>query len=303
MGNYQDYLLIFNQRSPFLNPITSDTLMGGFLYYLSLYDKSTFTSFYQDFYNNNPPFITSSLFPFEYIPINSNFLASFFSTEEKNTIGKKIKKINFVKKDFFEIADKKNYLQSLVENSSFSYFDLVKKEMVNIKDKEKNDNRALPYTFKGYFFKNKKAYFFLRVFKLEKKELIISLFKDIFFYGLGKRSSINFNHFEFEKEEAIKISQEGDYFINLSFFQFDSNEKDLVEPLFFDIEEKNPRLGPIYGKSKPFKNSFFGVKEGSIFKTKEKRSFFGRVNPGLYPKNKDFFPIQILYCLPYYFSI
>ena len=302
MNNFKDYILVFNQKSPFINPITSDTLMGGFLYYLSLYDKSAFVSFYKDFYNNNPPFITSSLFPFSYIPINFNFLSSFFSVDEKNDFGKKIKKINFVKKFFFEAEDKKNYLRLLAEKSSFDYFNLVKREMVNIKNKEENEGKVLPYTFKGYFFKNKKAYFFLRIFKLEKKELIVSLFKEIFLYGLGKRSSINFNYFEFEKEEEIEIGRQGDYFINLSLCQFQNNEKDFIEPLFFDIEEKNPRLGPFYGKDKPFKNSFFAIKEGSVFRSKVKSPFYGRVNTNLYPKSQDFYPLQILYCLPYYFS-
>lgn len=303
MNDWKDYILIFNQKSPFISPITSDTLMGGFLYYLSLYDKSAFASFYQDFYNGNPPFITSSFFPFGHIPINGNFLISFFSTDEQNIIGKKIKKINFVKRNFFEGQDKKSYLDILVKKPSFGYFDLVKREMVNIKDKKENEGNTLPYTFKGYFFKNKKGYFFLRVFKLEKKALIVSLFKEIFLYGLGKRSSINFNYFEFEKEEEIEIGRQGNYFINLSLCQFQNNEKDFIEPLFFDIEEKNPRLGPIYGKNKPFKNSFFAIKEGSVFKSNTQKPFFGQANINLYPKSQDFYPLQILYCLPYYFSL
>jgi len=103
--------------------------------------------------------------------------------------------------------------------------------------------------------------------------------------------------------EETKMSVDGDYFLNLSFCQFKKEEKNYISPEYFDIEEKNPRLGPIFSSGKPFKSSFFGIKEGSIFKTKEKKPFFGQVNPNLYPKRQKFFPIQVLFCLPYYFSI
>jgi len=82
MNNFSDYILIFNQKSPFINPITSDTLMGGFLYYLSLKDKAIFSSFYQEFYNGKPPFLTSSFFPYPYIPIDWNFLLSLLEKED-----------------------------------------------------------------------------------------------------------------------------------------------------------------------------------------------------------------------------
>jgi len=62
MTNFSDYILIFNQKSPLINQLTSDTLMGGFLYYLSLFDKQKFLEFYDKFCLGEPPFLTSSFF-------------------------------------------------------------------------------------------------------------------------------------------------------------------------------------------------------------------------------------------------
>jgi len=300
MTNFSDYILIFNQKSPLINRLTSDTLMGGFLYYLSLFDKQKFLEFYDKFCLGEPPFLTSSFFPYFYLPVNGNFLLSFVKEKENLSVVKKIKKISFVEEGFFEEKDKEGFLFRKIEEKDESYYLHIKREMVNIKDKKENQGQALPYTIDGYYFKDKKGYFLLRIFEEKEKDFIIDFFKQIFNFGIGKRVSVNFNHFEFEDLRKIELKNEGESFLNLSFCQFKGEEKNLIEPLFFDIEEKNPRLGPIFSLGRPFKKSFFGIKEGGVFKAKDKRPFFGMVNKSLYPK-ENFLPIQIVYCLPYYF--
>lgn len=288
----KDYLITLKLKSAVIKPIVSDQISGGLLYFLSIKDKVLFKKFYQGFIENKPPYIFSSLFPHDYLPINSNFLNEIvFENKLTKDESKKIKKISFIHKDFFQnIANHKN---NLLNESRSSIILKNRRTMVSQK------NETL-YTEFFYQYKDKKVDVYLRVFE----DFDLTLIDEFFSYFIGKKISSGFSNFEVREVKEIKIPTDGDYFINLSAYIPNYDEKDIYEPLYFDFFVKYPKLGVLVGGKNPFKKKIILVKEGSVFRLKNQSynlNYFGNVLKNVSLAKKE--AIQITLSFPYFFKL
>ncbi len=301
--------LIFNQKSYFSNLISSDMIIGGFLYYLAIEDKIRFEKYLRDFKNYQPPFLVSGVLPHDYLPfLGGNFVEIFDDISNKDQL-KKLKKINYLKKVIvLNLKNNLNYQVVLANNA-----DLIKdsKIQVNIKDRRINDGENLPYEIDIYHFKEKEKLInqsdiYLKVFNKEEESFIIDFLKKIFtFYGLGKKANVGFNQLKLSDIDEIDFPDVGDYFINLSAFIPKKDEKNQFSVLSTEIVAKRPKHGKYFGGDKPFKRQIFYLKEGSLFKLinkKEENDFFGEIltsNLSLTIPST----IGVYYCFPFYFNL
>jgi CRISPR type III-A-associated RAMP protein Csm4 len=294
----EDYLIKLKINSGFNKKISGDQLTGGFLYFLNLKKDPRFKKFYQDFLNNNPPFMLSSLLPDGYLPLNSNFIIDkIFSQSLSKDETKKIKKIKYLKKELFEnLTAYKDEIQKMAENST----KIERKDRL-VKVSIKND--AL-FADEAINFVDKTGNIYLRIFnqspdiKTEKENIV-----QFISYFVGKKVSSGMANFAVEKIESIKLPTEGDFFINLSPFVPKKEEEEIYQPLYFEYFIKYPKLGIATGGKNPFKKKIIQIGEGSVFemKTKENKFFYGAVLKNVSVAFKD--AIQVCLGYPFYFKL
>lgn len=294
----EDYLIKIKIISGFNKRISADQLTGGFLYFLNLKKDSRFEKFYQGFLKNNPSFIFSSLLPNGYLPLNSNFIIEkiFSQSLSKDEI-KKLKKIKYLKKEWFENLNAyKDEIQKMAENST----NIERKDRL-IKVSIKND--AL-FADEVINFVDKTGNIYLRIFnqsldiKTEKENIA-----QFISYFVGKKVSSGMANFAVEKIESIKLPTEGDFFINLSPFVPIKEEEEIYQPLYFEYFIKYPKLGIATGGKNPFKKKIIQIGEGSVFemKAKENKFFYGGILKNVSVAFKD--AIQVCLGYPYYFKL
>lgn len=262
----KDFKLIFTQKSPLTNPLSSDTIFGAFFYYLFLENEKKAKEYLGHFVSGDPPFIVSSLIPYQFLPFLGGGLVEIRSFSDQGKI-KKTKKIEYLHEKTLQNLDCSD--EYLKEESPYV---AEKRIFVNLREEE-----SLPYGLNLLWVKSKRLSLYLRIFKVEDENLIVEQVKKIFLFGIGKKFSIGLNHLEFQSIDPVEISNEGDYFINLSAFIPKKQESDYLNPIYYQLIPKYPRHGLIFGQEKPFKNKIFYLKEGSLFKTSKKQAFYGTV--------------------------
>ncbi len=285
----KDFKLVFTQKSPLTNSLSSDTIFGAFFYYLFLEDEEKAKEYHRLFVSGYPPFIVSSLIPYRFLPFLGGGLVELKSISDREKM-KRIKKIEYLNE---ETLPNLTHLGDLPKYDS--PYVAEKRVYVNLKGEE-----SLPYGLNLLWIKSRKLSLYLRILKEDDKELIIEQLKKVFLFGIGKKFSVGLNHLEFESIDTVDIPSDGDYFINLSAFIPQKQEADYLEPVFYQLNPKYPRHGLIFGQGTPFKKKIFYLKEGSLFKAIKNKSFYGVViSRGLSRIIEE--TLGIYLCYPYFF--
>ncbi|GBD39334.1 hypothetical protein HRbin37_01609 [bacterium HR37] len=123
-------------------------------------------------------------------------------------------------------------------------------------------------------------FFLLKTDEISLLEPLVNRNKFLSDHGIGGDRNIGFNHFKLSLEELnLNLGGEGKIFVTLSKYipvveEIDAN-KDFLS---YDVIPYISRVDNTYDfQGKFVKDRVFYMKEGSVFKAKEKKEFYGRI--------------------------
>lgn len=123
-------------------------------------------------------------------------------------------------------------------------------------------------------------FFLLKTDEISLLEPLVNRNKFLSDHGIGGDRNIGFNHFKLSLEELnLNLGGEGKIFVTLSKYipvveEIDAN-KDFLS---YDVIPYISRVDNTYDfRGKFVKDRVFYMKEGSVFKAKEKKEFYGRI--------------------------
>jgi len=237
-------------------------------------------------------FTISSLFPFyqknknsEPIYFMPKLLKQSLPDKKHQDIAKKIKKVKWLDKEFFqkqisgkELFDeefnphnlKGEYLTTKnIPDNEFINSQVFPRVTVSRTGKED----AKPFYMERLFFKDYSGMFFIAEGDTELLDIAIELLKN---EGIGTDRNVGNGFFEFDKKKDIETNielnlPESEYVCNLSMFLPESHEvaKELLnsDNVAYDFQKRGGWITtPPYGKLR--KNNVYMFNEASIFKSK-----------------------------------
>lgn len=280
-------MLVYIKPLSIFPDLHSDTLFGAITYAISELYPELVDEMINNF-NNEPPFILSSTFPFAFennlkIKFYPKILLKHEDYEVDIDIGKKYKKINYLEEDiFFKLINGQLNEEDILNNFSNYYSHngllMTKNHGINFSlsntiipnnsiNRLTNETENIFYT-SGNEFKNLGLFFFVEFNNKEYKPIFKGALKFLKDRGLGKDISVGKGHFDYEIEDFDIGSLEdnyglnnGNYFVSLS--RFIPTEEDLSKINEFSTYEIGSKRGR--SSSGEIRKEIKFFKEGSIF--------------------------------------
>lgn len=232
-------IIYLEPKSTFPN-LHSDTIFGALCSVLSELYPNFMEELMNDF-ENRPPFIISSAFPYVSSDIKKHFLPKIdvFSKNEdtSNNLNsfKKYKKIQYFDEDIFLdiIQNKLNSSKIINELESYNIYSklLTKEDLndINIKSTIKpnniihriNNSSLNVFYTEGYQFKEVGLYFIIRIFDEKYNKIIKTGLKLLRDRGFGANISTGQGQFDYTIDENSEFEEklynaEGNYYLTLS---------------------------------------------------------------------------------------
>ena len=295
-------MIIYIKPLSLFPKLHSDTIFGAITYSYSILYPENIDKYIEDF-NNNPPFLLSSAFP--YANINNKKIRFYpkIITENKTQVDnienlKKFKKINYLEeKIFLKFINGEITTKEIIENYD-NYYHINDLLMTNNPTTQiKYSNNIIPNntinrldnTSEGIFysegteFKNMGLFFELEFKNPKYKKQVLNCIKFLKDRGFGKDISTGKGQFAYEtSEEKLNITYiNTKYFITLSRYIPTKDElNEIKNNSKYEIVSKQGR-----SKNGEIRKKIRFFKEGSIFKNnKEKYGQIidsGKQNPSL----------------------
>lgn len=287
-------MLVYIKPLSLFPEVHSDTLFGAICSAISKLYPDKIDEFIKDF-DNNPPFIISSLFPYidnkdktKFLP-KINFQYSNTKIENKKNI-KQYKKIRFLEEHiFFKLLNNEINEKDILENFNKYYIinDLLmlnnqrdcryNKTIIphNKIDRFTNESLNIYYT-EGYHFKNMGLYFIVKFYDKKYITIFKAAVKFLKDRGFGSDISSGKGQFDYEIEEKSELENQlnrltGNYFITLSRYIPRKDE------LIYIDSSSTYNIGSKRGKSSfgEIRKQIRFFTEGSIFPY-YKKEFYGQ---------------------------
>lgn len=295
------YKLSLKQKSGLLTPLQSDTIFGHFCWrFLEANGENALTEFLDLYKNNNPVFTLSNgllevngevLFP---KPLKLPPYVSSNNTKKdkiKNfLINKELKGRSYITAEELNLYinnDTENFRESFAKKVNFEIPKVETNLRVSVQiDRETNrsaDGQLFSYSPSYLKANNKIANFAILIKVIDennfKKYNVESLLINTFELGYGKKKSSGYGEFKFISfSEYNKIKEPIDSTAFINYSNYLPSDDDKIIDGFFETSLKYGKLGEVFSNSEnPFKQPILFLKEGSLFYTKIKKDYYGRI--------------------------
>jgi|LSQX01.3.fsa_nt_gb CRISPR-associated protein Csm4 len=289
------YQVILEPQSPFSSPIQSDTLFGAFCWsWKRLHGEDSLLELLGEYMKGSPPVLFSNLFPYGFLPMPMkkmsylNMEARVGSREQrlaKYQRLKKLKKQKYVTLENFNrfvvgentLGEEDNGLVTVI-----SYGNQVNRKLGTVGA----DDDGGVFTREEYYFthqslmgneKTTKVWFLLKV-NSEYERKIQPVIELMCVLGIGGHKSIGrglSKLVECSAFNGIEVPEKPQAFVTLS--NFIPDVKDPVDGYYQILLKYGKTDREFAASEKPFKKALVMLTEGSVFKTKNVKPYYGRM--------------------------